>query len=360
MPRPDAPLLRAARREPTAYTPVWLMRQAGRYLPEYRALRARHGFLELCKNSEAAAEVTLQPVERLGVDAAILFADILLVAEPLGMGLEFPKGEGPVIQRPVRTAADVDRLPRVDAASDLGFVYETVRRVAKALDGRLPLIGFAGAPFTVASYLVEGGPSRDFLHTKRLMYAAPDAWHRLLARLVDVIVAEYRKAWHGIYPLELEYQRSEMQPQFANIATPSEIIVATSFTLEIGDTSGAVHFCIPYSTLEPIRDVLYSTVQGDSSEPDRRWINLLKLQIQAAEVELVAELANAPATVEQLLAFKPGDFIELDLEPLIHAKVDGVPVFDCHYGTSNGRYALKIDQLLTSSNTGWIGVEDVN
>jgi flagellar motor switch protein FliM len=131
--------------------------------------------------------------------------------------------------------------------------------------------------------------------------------------------------------------------------------VATSFTLEIGDTSGTVHFCIPYSTLEPIRDVLYSAVQGDSAEPDRRWVNLLKQQIQSAEVELVAELAHAPATVEQLLAFKPGDFIELDLNPVIEAKVDGVPVFDCHYGTSSGKYAIKIDRLLTSPQSGWLG-----
>jgi flagellar motor switch protein FliM len=172
---------------------------------------------------------------------------------------------------------------------------------------------------------------------------------------VEVITIEYRKAWHGIYPLELEYQRSEMQPQFANIATPSEIVVSTSFTLEVGDTSGTIHFCIPYSTLEPIRDVLYSTIQGDSNEPDRRWINLLKQQIQSADVELVAELATAPATVEQLLAFKPGDFIELDLKPAIQAKVAGVPILECHYGTSNGRYALKIDQLLSSSNLSWLG-----
>jgi flagellar motor switch protein FliM len=189
---------------------------------------------------------------------------------------------------------------------------------------------------------IEG---RDFSPTEQ----------RVIARLVEVIIGEYRKAWTGIYPLELEYQRSEMQPQFANIATPSEIVVATSFTLEIGDTSGTVHFCIPYSTLEPIRDVLYSAVQGDSAEPDRRWVNLLKQQIQSAEVELVAELAHAPATVEQLLAFKPGDFIELDLNPMIEAKVDGVPVFDCHYGTSNGKYSIKIDRMLTSSQASWLG-----
>jgi flagellar motor switch protein FliM len=178
---------------------------------------------------------------------------------------------------------------------------------------------------------------------------------RVINRLVETITTEYKRAWHGIYPVELEYQRSEMQPQFANIATPSEIVVSTAFTLEIGETSGAVHFCIPYSTLEPIRDVLYSTIQGDSSEPDRRWVKLLKEQIQAATVPLVAELATAPATVEQLLSFKPGDFIELDLEPMIQAKVDGVPVLDCHYGVSNGRYALKVDNLITSSTLGWLG-----
>jgi flagellar motor switch protein FliM len=177
---------------------------------------------------------------------------------------------------------------------------------------------------------------------------------RVILRLVECIIGEYRKAWQGIYPLELEYQRSEMQPQFANIATPSEIVISTAFTLEIGEVTGSVHFCLPYSTLEPIRDVLYSTMQGDSSEPDRRWIKLLEHQIQSAEVELVAELAKAPATVEQLLSFKPGDFIELDLHPKIQATVDGVPVLDCHYGTSNNRYALKVERLITHSGLGWL------
>ncbi|MGH7314274.1 MAG: uroporphyrinogen decarboxylase [Candidatus Rokuibacteriota bacterium] len=181
MPAPKpALLLRAARREPTPVTPVWLMRQAGRFLPEYRALRARYGFLELCRNPAAAAEVTLLPVDRLGVDAAILFADILLIIEPLGVGLEFAKGEGPVIHRPVRTGEQVERLAPIDPAATVPFVFETVRTVVRALAGRVPLIGFAGGPFTVASYLVEGGPSRDYLHTKRLMYEEPEAWHRLM------------------------------------------------------------------------------------------------------------------------------------------------------------------------------------
>jgi flagellar motor switch protein FliM len=178
---------------------------------------------------------------------------------------------------------------------------------------------------------------------------------RVILRLVETICAEYKRAWAGTYPVELEYQRSEMQPQFATIASPSEVVVTTNFTFEIGDSSGSVHICIPYSTLEPIRDVLYSTIQGDSAGgPDKRWIDLLKQQIQSAEVNLVAELARAGATVEQLLAFKPGDFIELDLDPLIQAKIDGVPVFDCHYGTSNNRYSIKIDKLLTTTPSSWI------
>ncbi len=187
---PPSVFLDACRRRPGPFTPIWLMRQAGRYMPEYRAMRERHGFLELCKNPQAAAEVTLQPVERLGVDAAILFADILLVLEPLGVGLEFNKGEGPHIQLPVRGAADVARLARVDVAAAVGFVFETVRLARKALGDRVPLIGFAGAPFTLASYLIEGGASREFLLTKRFMRAERDAWHAMLGRLAG-ITADY-------------------------------------------------------------------------------------------------------------------------------------------------------------------------
>jgi flagellar motor switch protein FliM len=181
---------------------------------------------------------------------------------------------------------------------------------------------------------------------------------RVILRLLEVICAEFKKAWAGVYPIDFEYQRSEMQPQFANIATPSEIIVSSTYTLEVGDISGTIHFCIPYSTLEPIRDTLYSTIQGDSGEPDRRWVGLLKSQIQSAEVNLVAELARAPATVGQLLAFKPGDFIELDLAPVIEAKVDNVPVFSCNYGTSNGHYSIKVDQLYNHDLPGWLGEEN--
>jgi flagellar motor switch protein FliM len=189
---------------------------------------------------------------------------------------------------------------------------------------------------------IEG---RDFSATEQ----------RVINRLVDVILAEYKKAWKGIYPLELDYQRSEMQPQFANIATPSEIVIATSFQLEIGDISGAIHFCFPYSTLEPIRDVLYSSTQGDSIEVDRRWVNVLTREIQAAEVTLVAEFAKADATIEQLMAMKKGDFIELEKPQSIQATVDGVPIFECHYGTHNSKYAIRVDKALRGNDQNWLG-----
>jgi len=163
------------------------MRQAGRYLPEYRALRQRHSILELCHDPDLATQVTLQPVERLGVDAAILFADILLPFEPLGLGLAFAAGEGPQIARPIRSAAQVAALPPVDPAQDLGYVLEAVRLVCRALRPGVPLIGFAGAPFTLASYAIEGGATRSFAVTKRFMYAEPRAWHALLERLADLV-----------------------------------------------------------------------------------------------------------------------------------------------------------------------------
>lgn len=182
-----AVMLAAARRQPVPYTPVWFMRQAGRYLPEYRAVRERHSLLEICATPPLAAEVTLQPVRRLGVDAAILFADILLPLVPMGLDLTFAKGEGPVITNPVRSAADVARLAHVDVRDALAPVLETVRLVRGQLDPATPLIGFAGAPFTVACYCIEGGSSRHFVTAKRLMYEAPATWHELLRRLVTVL-----------------------------------------------------------------------------------------------------------------------------------------------------------------------------
>jgi uroporphyrinogen decarboxylase len=189
--------LKAARGEPTSYTPIWLMRQAGRYQPEYRAIREKLSFVELCRHSDAAAEVTILPVTQLGVDAAILFADILLVLEPLGIGFEFTKDDGPVIRRPVRTAADLDRVvENIHAADSLGYVMETVKKVRAGLPAGVPLIGFAGAPFTLASYAIEGGGSREYRETKRMMYADPALFdglmHKLTTATIDYMNAQVK------------------------------------------------------------------------------------------------------------------------------------------------------------------------
>ena len=156
-------------------------------MEEYRTLRAQYGFLELCKKPDLAAEITVTPVDRLKVDAAILFADILLILEPMGVGLEYSQGDGPVIHRPVRSGKDVDGLNDFDPKKELSFVYEAVKKTCAALDGRVPLIGFAGAPFTLASYLIEGAGSRNYIHTKKLYYTAPEDWHRLMQRLCQLV-----------------------------------------------------------------------------------------------------------------------------------------------------------------------------
>jgi uroporphyrinogen decarboxylase len=183
----DTPFLRACRREPTEFTPVWLMRQAGRYMSEYRAIRERVGFLELCRNPQLCSQVMCTAVERLGVDAAIVFSDLLPILEPMGMELEFAHGEGPLIHNPVRESADVDRVLELESADALHFVMEAVRQTRADLPAHIPLIGFAGAPFTLASYAIEGGASRDWLHTKTLMYRDRGAWNALMSRLARAV-----------------------------------------------------------------------------------------------------------------------------------------------------------------------------
>jgi uroporphyrinogen decarboxylase len=213
------PFLEAAAGRPAGVTPVWFMRQAGRYMPEYRAIRARHSLLDICARPDLAAEVTLQPVRALGVDAAILFADILLPLVPMGLDLAFVAGEGPAIRNPVRTAADVAALRPADPVEQLGAVLDTVRLVRGALPEHVPLIGFVGAPFTVATYAIEGGSSRHVLEAKRLMYGAPDLWHDLLGRLTtvlaDFLAAQIRSgaqavqvfdSWAGLLD-EADYRR---------------------------------------------------------------------------------------------------------------------------------------------------------
>jgi uroporphyrinogen decarboxylase len=184
----NSPFMKACRREPVPYTPIWLMRQAGRYMQEYRAVREQMSFLELCKNPKLCSEVMCTAVEKLGVDAAIIFSDLLPILEPMGMDLEFLPGDGPKIDNPVREASDVERVVELESIDSLGFVIETVAQTRQDLPEAIPVIGFAGAPFTLASYAIEGGSSRSFLHTKTLMYREPSAWHELMQRLSRSIV----------------------------------------------------------------------------------------------------------------------------------------------------------------------------
>ncbi len=186
----DSVFMRACRRQATEYTPIWLMRQAGRYMAEYRAIRSRTSFLGLCKNSDLAAEVTVTAAHRLGVDAAIIFADILLIVEPMGLGLTFEGGDGPSIQGVIRSQAEVDRLSEVDPEESLSFVFDAVRKARAGLRSDLPLIGFAGAPFTLASYITEGGGSKNYVHTKELMHRHPGAWDSMM-QLISRSVTRY-------------------------------------------------------------------------------------------------------------------------------------------------------------------------
>jgi uroporphyrinogen decarboxylase len=189
MSAPESRFVKACRAQPVDRTPVWFMRQAGRYMPEYRAVRKQYSLIEICKQPKIAAEVTITAAEILGVDAAIIFADLLLPLEVMGLPFHFSAGEGPVIEKPIRSNEEITRL-RTDHAADLGYVSEAIRLVCRHFSNHLPVIGFCGAPFTLASYMIEGGGSRNYLHTKKMMYSSPQSWDELLCKLVAV-TSEY-------------------------------------------------------------------------------------------------------------------------------------------------------------------------
>ena len=219
----------------------------------------------------------------------------------------------------------------------------------KPLRGTALMICEPSLVFTVIDNLF-GGTGK--LHTRIEGRDFSPTEQRIIQRIVEVFVDEYRKAWEGVYPLELEYVRSEMHTQFANIATPSEIMVTASFDIEVGEAGGAMHICIPYSTLEPIREMLHSSVRADQNQADRRWVTMLTQQLKSADVEMVAEFATARATLRQLISLKRGDFIGLDMPETVTAKVEGVSIFNCNYGVSSGRYAIKVRETLS-------GIEEV-
>jgi uroporphyrinogen decarboxylase len=180
--------LKACRREPAEHTPVWLMRQAGRYMKEYMAIKEKHSFLEMCRTPELACEITLQPIKAFELDAAIIFADILLPLEGMGIGLEFAKNMGPVILNPVRTNADIDAIKIIDPVEDVPYLLEAIKMTRSELNGKVPLIGFSGAPFTLASYIIEGGGSKNYVNAKSLMFSDPGAWRTLMDKITEIVI----------------------------------------------------------------------------------------------------------------------------------------------------------------------------
>jgi uroporphyrinogen decarboxylase len=273
-PSDDSVFMRACRREPVPYTPIWLMRQAGRYMHEYRAVRARVSMLELCKTPDLVAEVTEYAARRIGADAAILFADLLLIVEALGLELEFAHGEGPLITPPVRDARAIDALAEVDPAA-LGYVYDAVRATRAALPDGLPLLGFAGAPFTVASYVIEGHGTRTFSHTKRLMYGDEGAWHALLEKIVRGTIAYLNRQ------VEAGCQAVQLFDSWVGCLSPADYrryVAPHSAALIAGLAPGVpvIHFGTDTATLLPDLRRAGGTVIGLDwrVELDRAWAGI--------------------------------------------------------------------------------------
>ncbi|MFZ6029905.1 MAG: uroporphyrinogen decarboxylase [Chloroflexota bacterium] len=323
--------LAACQRRPVDATPVWFMRQAGRYMPEYRAIREKYTLLEICYHPELAAEVTLQPVRAFGVDAAILFADILLPAIPLGVGLEFVKGEGPLLHHPVRTLEDVQNLRPVDAEADLGYVLEAIRLLRQALDS-VPLIGFCGAPFTVASYLVEGGSSRDFLKTKTMMLSEPHTWHALMNTLADVLrnylLAQVRAGAQAVQVFDSWV--GALSPQdYVDFVQPY-----SGRILQAAQAAGVpvIHFGTGTTTLLPAMKAAGGTVFGlDWRLPlDEGWRlvgNDVAVQGNLDPAVLFAPPAEITRRVDDVLqraAGRPGHIFNLGHGILQHTPVDAV------------------------------------
>ena len=253
--------MKAVRREPVDTTPVWIMRQAGRYLPEYMAVRNKVTFIELCKTPELACQVTVEAREILGTDAAILFADLLPILEPMGIDLEYVKGEGPVIHNPLQESGAVDRLTALDSVETLNYVFEAVKLIRSALPNDIPLLGFAGAPFTLASYCIEGGGSKNYVHTKRLMYNDAGAWNNLMNKLVDS-VSIYLKA-----QVAAGCQAVQVFDSWAGCLSPSDyrqyVLPHTKRLIDsVKDDAPVINFLTGNPALLPLQKQAGGTVMG--------------------------------------------------------------------------------------------------
>jgi uroporphyrinogen decarboxylase len=323
--------LQACQRKPVDATPIWFMRQAGRYMPEYRAIREKFSLLEICYQPELAAEVTLQPVHAFGVDAAILFSDILLPAIPLGVGLEFAKGEGPILHNPIRTMEDVRALRPVEAEADLGYVMEAIRILRRELNG-IPLIGFCGAPFTVASYMIEGGSSREFLKTKMMMYSNPQAWYALMETLSgvlsDYLVAQIRAGAQAV----------QIFDSWVGVLNPSDyenfVLPYSQKVLTTAKNAGVpvIHFGTNTTTLLPLMKRMGSDVIGLDWRIllDDGWTLLgddVAVQGNLDPIALFAPLPELKARVQDVLRRangRPGHIFNLGHGILQHTPPDNV------------------------------------
>lgn len=328
----DFRFLKACRGEPVDATPVWFMRQAGRYMKAYRDLKEKHSFLEMCKTPELATEVTLQPLDVLGVDAAIIFADILLPLEPMGTGLEFTVGDGPVVPRPVKDPKAVEKLKPVNAEEQLGFVGDAIRMVRGEISGKLPLIGFAGAPFTLCSYMVEGGKSKDFTTTKLMMFEAPEIWAQLMDKVCAVLI-DYLKM-----QVEAGAQALQIFDSWVGCMSPydyeNHILPYTRRVIEgLADTGvPIINFSTGTSTLLP----LVQQAGGDVMSFDWRinlgdaWDQLGHDQPIQGNLDPVTLFAPIPAIKERVefilrqAGGRPGHIFNLGHGILQHTPVDHV------------------------------------
>ena len=288
--------LAAARREPVDATPVWFMRQAGRCLADYRALRERYDILTLAKTPELCAQVTLMPIDAFGVDAAVMFADIMLPLEPMGISLQIEPDVGPIIDNPVRSAADVERLSSFAPADEVGFVFEAIRLVRRELEGRQAVIGFAGAPFTLACYLVEGRPSREYARAKALMYAEPETWHALLGKLTDVVIAYLRAQ------VEAGAQVIQLFDSWVGALSPADYrAYVLPHSRRIFDAVGdvpTIHFgAATAALLEPFAEAGGDLIGIDARQDlDAAWARLPAGRGVQGNLDAVRVLAGWPAT----------------------------------------------------------------
>lgn len=337
--------IRACRQQPVDRTPIWLMRQAGRFQKEYRAIREKVGFLELCGTPELAAQVTVFAVEQLKVDAAIIFADILLPLIPLGVGLRFERGDGPVIERPVSSSADVDKLKQFDVVDELDYVMDAIRLVVKELKPDIPLIGFAGAAFTLASYMIEGGSSRNFEKTKTFMYTQEDAWHRLMDVLASM-TAKYLNAQIGAGA-----QAVQLFDSWVGCLSPDDYrrFVAPHMKATISGISPGVpviHFGTGTATLLDAMKAAGGDVIGLDwrCELGRTWERLGNVAVQGNldPVVLLSEPKQIRAQVERIVqeaAGKPGHIFNLG-----HGILPSTPV-------ENVKYLVELVQEITCTSS---------